>query len=475
MLNYSLQDVLDGTGGALVGDLSADHTFSGISRDSRTVAKGDVYWSIIGERLDGHRFLESAMQAGADAAVVSSENDSARPDGLSLIIVDDTTAALQRFAAWKRNQMRCVVVGITGSIGKTSAKESIASVLAERGSVYRSPGNFNNEIGLPLSILDADVSVDALVLEMGGAYAFGELKKLAGIARPRVGVVTNVHPVHLERMGTIEAIATTKAELVEAIPEDGVVILNGDDHRVRAMAQVARARVVTYGLDDGNDVQVSDVVSDGLKGTTFWLRLGDERHHVTVPLVGSHGVQIALVAFATGHAMGMHVSEMLVGLKSPGVQVRLVFANGPGGSQLIDDTYNASTPSVLAALDVLRDVPAKRRIAVLGEMRELGAISEEEHRVVGRRVAQIADILFTYGDLAEPLADAARSVPRGDLEPLTVGSFPESEREELQDSLVKELKAGDVALIKGSRGLEMERIVAHLQGTEETAHRELRS
>ena len=467
-LSYTLEEVLEGTGGALVGDLKRSTRFRDITRDSRKIEQGDLYWVIRGERLDGHRFLADALDAGAAAAIVAEDAADSAPDGMPCIVVDDTIAALQRFAAWKRDRMRVEVIGITGSVGKTSAKESISAVLSQRGRVYKSPGNYNNEIGLPLSILEAPVDSEVLVLEMGGAYAFGEITQLAEIARPRTGVVTNIHPVHLERMGTIEAIAETKAELVDAIPEDGVVVLNGDDHRVRAMAKRARGRVVTYGLGEDVDVRVGDVESDGLKGTSFWLEIDGERHHVKVPLVGAHGVQIALVALATGHAYGMHISEMLVGLRSPSIQVRLVIEQGPNGSQLIDDTYNASTPSVLAALDVLRDMPARRRIAVLGEMRELGAVSEEEHRVVGRRAGDLVDVLYIYGDLAIPLAEAARSVPRPGRPPLEVHAFSVPDKPELAAALEDALHAGDVVLIKGARGLEMEDVVTTLRRRSDT-------
>jgi UDP-N-acetylmuramoyl-tripeptide--D-alanyl-D-alanine ligase len=463
MMTYSMAEVLAGTGGSLRGDVPAEQRFSTIVRDSREVEAGDLYWVIVGERLDGHAFVAAAAEAGAAAAVVAREDLEGVPASFPLIVVDDTIAALQRFAAWKRDRMHADVIGITGSVGKTSAKESIAAVLAEKGTVHRSRGNFNNEIGLPLSILDAREDVDYLVLEMGGAYAFGELTRLSEIARPRIGIVTNVFPVHLERMGTIEAIAETKAELVDALPEDGIAVLNGDDHRVRAMAGRAKGRVVTYGLGPDVDVRASDVVSDGLKGTTFWLHIDGQRHQVKVPLVGAHGVQIALVALAVGHAYGMHIAQMLVGLRSPGVQVRLVFERGPGGSQIIDDTYNASTPSVLAALGVLRDVPAERRIAVLGEMRELGEVSDEEHRIVGRRAGDLVDVLYTYGELAEPLAEAAQAVPRGGRDRLEVRSFPVADRDGLTEALRQELHGGDVVLIKGSRGLEMEHVVAALR------------
>ena len=460
MMNYQVQDVLVGTGGTLRGALDADYRFSGLSRDSRTVEPGFLYWTISGERLDGHQFVGAAAEAGAAAAVVTTTDLHDVPDDFPLIVVDDTTLALQRFAAWKRGRMTADVVGITGSVGKTSAKEAIAAVLGERRRVYRSPGSYNNEIGLPLSILEADENVEVLVLEMGGAYAHGEIMQLAGIAQPRVGVVTNVHPVHLERMGSIEAIAETKSELVDAIPEGGVVILNGDDSRVRAMASRAHGRVVTYGLGPDNTIRATDVESDGLKGTSFWLHVNGERYHIKVPLVGAHGLQIALVALTAGYVFGMHIAEMLVGLRNPGVQVRLLFVLGPGGSQIIDDTYNASTPSVLAALDVLRDVPASRRIGVLGEMRELGSVSEQEHRVVGKRAGDLVDLLYTYGDLAKPLAESAASVPREGRQPVEVRSFRVDQRDALIEDLRAELRSGDVVLMKGARGLEMENIVA---------------
>src|SRR5262249_21964682 len=197
------------------------------------------------------------------------------------------------------------VVGITGSIGKTSTKEVVAAVLGQRFATYRSPGNMNSEIGLPLSLLEIEPGTEVAVLEMGGAYAFGELALLATIAPPKIGVVTNVHPVHLERMGTIEAIAQTKSELVQAIPPDGAAVLNGYDRRVLAMAPLSRGRVVTYGLEEQNEVRADRVQTHGLEGTSFRLHLGDDRLHVHVPLIGSHAVHLALAGFAVGHAMGM--------------------------------------------------------------------------------------------------------------------------------------------------------------------------
>ncbi len=463
MPRYRLKDVLAGTLGELRGDIAMSAAFSGLQRDARVVNPGDLYLAVRGERYDGNVFCADAAARGAAAAIVDrtwADRQDSLP--LPLIVVDNTIEALQRWARWRRDRLDTRVVGVTGSIGKTSAKESIAAVLSQAQTVYRSPGSFNNEIGLPLSLLEAEDDVDVMVLEMGGAYAFGELRLLAGIAQPDVGVVTNVHPVHLERMGSIEAIAETKTELVEALPSNGIAILNGDDARVRAMASRTQARVLFYGLNENNHVRADSVTTHGLRGTSFWLTIDGDRNFVKVPFVGAHGVQVALVALAVGHSFGMHIAQMLTGLQDPGVQVRLMFVTGPNGSQLIDDTYNASTPSVLSALGLLADVPGRRRIAVLGDMRELGRISDDEHRIVGRRAGDTVDVLMTYGESARLIAEEALAVRRKGR-PLTAHSFGESEKADLVALLRQTLVNGDIVLFKGSRGLAMETIVEELR------------
>ncbi len=466
MSELALEEVLAGTGGELWGDLPPGARFRRIERDSRRVEPGDLFIAIRGEQLDGHAFVADAAARGAGAALVGrawAEIQAATP--LPLVVVDEPVAALQRLAAHRRERLDVTVVGVTGSVGKTSAKEVIAAVLATKRRTYRNPGNLNNEIGLPLSVLDVVPGTEVAVLEMGGAYAFGELALLARIARPRIAVVTNVYPVHLERMGTIEAIAETKAELVDAVPPNGVAVLNGDDPRVRAMAKRCRGRVLTFGLDAGNDVRADQVVTEALEGTSFRLHLAGETLHVKVPLVGGHAVQLALVAIAVGHALGLHVAEMLQGFKDPAIQVRLLVLPGPNGSRLIDDTYNASTPSMLSALGLLHDLKPQRAIAVLGDMRELGAVSEAEHRVVGRRAGEVADLVVTYGDLARLSAEEARSASGRNVDgrPPDVTSFGLDQREDLVRFLLEELREGDVVLLKGSRGLRMEEMVVALR------------
>jgi UDP-N-acetylmuramoyl-tripeptide--D-alanyl-D-alanine ligase len=461
-----LENVLTGTGAVLRGEIPAPTIFARIERNSRQIQPGDLFIAVRGERFDGHDFVADAAAAGATAALVRRDWADGHIDtALPLLIVDEPVASLQRLAAWWRARLdHLLVVGITGSVGKTSTKETVASVLERAMPTYRSAGNLNSEIGLPLSLLEVTPVHGAAVLEMGGAYALGEIQLLAGIAQPRIGVVTNVHPVHLERMGTIEAIAETKAELVDAIPEDGWAILNGDDARVRAMADRCRGRVLLYGLQPGNDVRATNVESEGLEGTSFWLHIGEETNRVKVPLIGGHAVELALAAIAVGHATGMDLADILLGLAEPGVQVRLLIVPGPNGSQMIDDTYNASTPSVMSALGLLEAMNPRRAIAVLGDMRELGEVSEREHVAVGRRAGEVADLVVTFGELARIIArEAATTDGRFDAGPPAVTSFGLGQREELIDYLLRELRQDDVVLLKGSRGLEMEEIVERLR------------
>jgi UDP-N-acetylmuramoyl-tripeptide--D-alanyl-D-alanine ligase len=461
-----LSEILVASGARIIGELAHDTAFRWIERDSRVLQTNDLFIAVKGEQFDGHDFVDDAAAKGAAAAIVSADwaNQRGADSPIPLLVVPDPVTALQEVARARRKQMDISVVGITGSIGKTSTKEVVAAVVSQGFKTYRSPGNMNSEIGLPLSLLEIGDDTEAAVMEMGGAYALGELTLLASIALPRIAVVTNVHPVHLERMGTIGNIARTKAELVEALPPDGVAVLNGEDPRVMAMADLAPGEVITYGLSPTHDLWASDVVTDGLRGSTFTLHMDGDTFHVRVPLVGGHAPFLAMPAIAVGRAMGMHISDMLPGFDDPTIQVRLLVLDGPNGSMMIDDTYNASAPSVLSALGLLEEIADGRRIAVLGDMRELGEESEEQHRMVGRRAAEVVDELVTYGPLAELIADeAGRWQDEADARLQRIRSFALDERDALISYLRDEPEEGDVVLLKGSRGLEMERIVAALQ------------
>ncbi|MFM9107252.1 MAG: UDP-N-acetylmuramoyl-tripeptide--D-alanyl-D-alanine ligase [Chloroflexota bacterium] len=458
-----LSSVLAGTGAVLRGNLPVDTRFRSIERDAREVQPGDCFIAIRGERFDGHEFPVDAAARGASAALVTAAWADAHPDApIPLLSVpDDPVAALQRLASWWRDRLPVRVVGITGSVGKTSAKEVTASVLSRRFRTYRSAGNLNSEIGLPLCLLDVTPDTEVAVLEMGGAYAFGELALLASIARPEVSVVLNIHPVHLERMGSIEAIAETKAELIDAVPTPGAGVLNGDDPRTRAMAARCASRVITYGLGADCEVRGGEVEDLGMDGCRFTLTIGGRSWPVATPMVGAHVPMLALQALAVGHAFGMAPGEMIPALAERAAQVRVRFVPGPRGAVLIDDTYNASTPSMLSSLGVLAAHPAPRKVAVLGDMRELGPISAQEHQIVGRRAAEVADLLVTFGNEARIYASEAAAI---DAATPLVASFGADDRDGLVQYLLREIGEGDVVLLKGSRGLRMESIVQALSG-----------
>jgi UDP-N-acetylmuramoyl-tripeptide--D-alanyl-D-alanine ligase len=426
--------------------------------DSRVIEPGDLYVAIVGERLDGHEFVAEAFARGAVAAIVDEAHAATLAElGRPLVVVDDTVAALARLAAYWRGLFDPIVVGITGSIGKSSTKEVVAAILSQRYRTVWSRASFNNEIGLPLTLLGIDPDTEAVVLEMGGAYAFGEITRLCEIARPKIGIVTNVSHSHLARMGSLEAIAQTKTELPAALPLDGVAVLNGDDERVRAMAAATRARTVFYGFGEDCAVRALDVRSHGLEGISFRLVLDGEVNHLHLPLLGRHSAHTALAGIATGWALGMGLDEILSGFDDPAIQLRLYTLPGVNGSLVIDDSYNANPTSSVAALNLLEEL-GERRIAVIGDMLELGSFAEEGHRIVGRRAAAVVDHLFVFGEMGRVLADEARS---NGLSAEAVHLF--EDKRALGATLRDLLRPGDVVLVKGSRGMQMEQVVAEIR------------
>jgi UDP-N-acetylmuramoyl-tripeptide--D-alanyl-D-alanine ligase len=388
--------VLPASGGVLWGTLAPDSRFSRVIDDPGKVRPGDLFVAAPGVRIDGHDVVAVAAWRGAIAAVVARDWATRLEElPLPLIVVDDDPiSALQRIAAARRQRLTATVVGITGSVGKTTTKEAVGSVLERRFRTYRNVGNRNSDIGMPLSLLEAELDAEAVVLEMG-AIAAGDIALLAAIAKPHIGVVTNIHPVHLAGIGSLETIAETKAGLVEALPPEGTAILNGDDARVRAMAGRCAGALITYGRSEGNDVRARQVVLHGLKGCSFWLGLPAEEARVRIALPGPHAVETALASACVALALGMTMAEIVPALEQLTIQIRLRARPGPNGSVLLDDSYNASPPSVRSALDLLTASDARRRVAVLGDMLELDHLSVQEHRTVGRRVAHVADLLVT--------------------------------------------------------------------------------
>ena len=466
----TLADVIEGLSGAR--PARALQPVRRFVVDSRQAAPRDVFAALKGEQTDGHLYVEQAFARGAIAALIDSDAllrteadvvdlrpGNPIPSSVPLpacLRVADVLAALQSLARWWRARFPALrAIGITGSVGKSSTKELTAAVLSRRYDVLKSEGNLNNEIGLPLTLLELDHHHERAVLEMG-MYARGEIAMLCSMARPAVGVVTNVGPVHLERLGTIEAVTQAKAELVEALPDDGVAVLNYDDARVRSMADLTKAQAFFYGLDPAADLWADNIESEGLQGIYFQMHYRDETLHVQVPLLGRHSVHTSLRATAVGLAEDMAWDHILEGLQDRRAQLRLVAVPGPNGSTILDDTYNASPESTIAALNLLAELEG-RKIAVLGDMLELGSHEEEGHRKVGLRAMDVARVLVTVGERGAIIAEEAR---RNGMPAERVRAC--ASNDEAVEYLKTVIEPGDMILVKGSRGMRMEDIVAAL-------------
>lgn len=431
--------------------------------DSRQAQLGDLFVALPGENVDGHRFVADAVRRGAIAALVQQDvpNVTTAPNSLPILIrVENTLVALQQIAAWWRDRFSVRIIGVTGSIGKTTTKEMIAQVLGMRYRVLKNEGNLNNEIGLPLTLLKLRPQHERAVLEMG-MYTYGEIALLAQIAKPVVGVVTMVTAVHIERMGSLDNIAKAKSELIEALPADGVAILNDDDERVRGMSKQSRARVLTYGLTSRANIWAENIETYGLDGISLDLCEVisgiTTRHHVRVPLLGRHSAQTVLRAAAVGRAEGMPWGEIIEGLALRTAQLRLVTVEGPHGSVVLDDTYNATAESVIAALNLLADMNDGPRIAVLGDMFELGDVEEQEHRLVGCRAALVAQKLVCVGERARWIAEEA--IACGAQRHNVIHVANNTEAVQVLEQIVTEKST---ILVKGSRGMKMEEIVSEL-------------
>jgi UDP-N-acetylmuramoyl-tripeptide--D-alanyl-D-alanine ligase len=452
----SEEDIRQGLDGLLVASRAPRRaTFGRAVIDSRQAAPGDIFFALRGERSDGHEFVSQALSAGAAAAVVERPIDVT--DEVPVFQVENSLRALQRLATYWRGRHDVRVIGVTGSVGKTTAKEVIATVLARRYSVLKTEANLNTEIGVPLTVLEMRAGHQRAVLEMA-MHARGEIALLARIAQPHVGVVTVVAPVHLERLGYMGGIAAAKAELVEALPPDGLAVLNGDDARVATFGRRTRARAVLFGLSQQCDIRAQDVCSRGLEGIGFRLLARGRSQKIELPLPGRHHVYPALAAAAVALEEGMDLDEIAEALAGVRMDIRLIRRTGPAGSTIIDGSYNASPPSMLAALDLLSELPG-RRIALLGEMRELGAASEDGHRRAGRRAAEVCDMLLVVGEEARIIAEEAERYGNKN-----VRAF--ASPVEAAAALKRELRAGDHVLVKGSRAVGLEEAVRTLTGDE---------
>ncbi len=456
-----LDDLVAATGARLLEPTSVT-SFATAAVDSRNVVPGCCFVALRGERTDGHRFAADAVRAGATVLIVERPVELSAGADVAVLQVADALLALQEMAAWWRAQSNVRVVGITGSTGKTIAKEMVADVLSRTLSVLRNEGNLNSETGLPMTLLRLEPSHQVSVLEMS-MYSEGEIARLAELARPEVGVVLAVHPTHLERAGSLEAIARAKAELPAALPADGLAVLNADDPRVVAMRSVTSAAVLTFGLGPHADVRASEVESNGVRGTTFTLEApwGRRRLHSATP--GRHLVPHALAAATVAEHFSVPLDEVVDALAAGSrADHRMAVVEATAGATIIDDTYNASPVSVAAALDFLGEsslAPGRARYAVLGDMLELGPDEEQLHREVGALAAGVADALVAVGERGRWIAEGATAAG---LRRVTTARDADEAVLAVERDLAPGV--GDLLLVKASRGIELDRLVAALTG-----------
>ncbi len=447
---FSLAEVLGATRGQCI-KIGKAVRFVGVSTDTRTITPGALFVALSGERFDGHEFVIEASQKGA-AGIIAGREMILPEHQATLIQVENPRLALQELARFHRCRFQIPLIAVTGSNGKTSTKDMIAAVLSTQLRILKTEANYNNEIGLSQTLLQLDSSHEAAVVEMG-MRGTGEIAELAAIALPTVGVVTNVGETHLERLGSIENIAGAKAELIEALTENGVAVLNSDDVWVKAMRGKTAARIVSFGRQNGADVQAKRFEQDR-RGVTFECVTGEGVFPIFVPVPGVHSVYNALAAIATGRLLGLGMESIAKGLAEyqPG-KMRLNIRQY-AGITVIDDTYNASPLSMAAAIDVLAELAKGRKIAVIGDMLELGPAAQAAHERVGGQLAEIgAAVVITVGEMARFAAEAAER--QGG-----VLGIPCQDHEQAINELKTRLMSGDTVLFKGSRGMRMEKLLA---------------
>lgn len=450
MEQLSLRDLMQATGGRLSRVSSPDNTVNHISIDSRTLTPGSVFWALRGETHDGHDYISQAMDRGASLCVANASHSP--PPVEPALLVKDTGAALMDLAKWYRGTLDALVIGLTGSVGKTTTRDMISLALGSEFEGTRSRKNFNNTIGLPLSLLDADHRHEFIVLEMGAAR-IGDIAELAEIASPEVGVVTAIGPAHLQTFGSLDAIIQGKGELLESLPPSGFAVLPGDDQILRQMADRAPCPVIFVGEGDDNHLQATRVRAS-YEGLCFRVDGVD----FSIPVCGRHHLSNALCAIAIAREIGVRLPSVAQGLE--------LFEQIEGRTRLhqigpwtvIDDTYNASPLSVAAACRMLREMELPgigRRILVLGDMRELGHMAAEEHYRIGALATSLKiDRILACGHHAD---DVARGAERSGMNPYHIAAA--SDLEAMKAVLDCWLEEGDVVLVKGSRATRMERII----------------
>ncbi|MHB9037339.1 MAG: UDP-N-acetylmuramoyl-tripeptide--D-alanyl-D-alanine ligase [Armatimonadota bacterium] len=449
------EEVLQAVRGELLaGDLNTKIT--GVSTDTRTIKPGDLFFALIGDSSEGHKFLADALSKGASGVVVSRKVEAR----CLAIRVEDTLSALGDLAAYYRSKFDPVVVGVTGSVGKTTTKEMIAAVVAARGPVLKSAGNFNNEIGVPLTLFELSSKHQTAVVEMA-MRGSGQIEYLAKIAKPSVGVITNIHMSHIELLGSMDAIADAKGELLDYLPADGAAVLNADDAYFEYLSRRANCKVVSFGESPNSDIRAVSAGLDSKGCCAFEVQTPRGAFGVRIPVPGEHNIKDALAAIAVGEVLQIpheFMRDALAAFKAPEKRSNVIPTRK--GAVVIDDTYNAGPASVQSAIKTLSMMEGGRKMAVLGDMLELGDHGLQAHMEVGKAVKEAGiDMLVVVGQLAKLIA-------RGAID----AGMPVSAVSEFEDSslaareLPSKLRDRDVVLVKGSRAMKMERIVEGLIG-----------
>lgn len=461
MANFKLSEIIQIVNGSLIkGD--PELTVSGVSTDSRNIKPGELFLALKGERFDGHQFLSEAVKAGAAALLVMDDTNLAGET--PVIRTDDTLKAFGAIAGFHRQRYQAPVIGITGSNGKTTTKDLVAAVLSQKYNVVKTEANYNNEIGLPLTLLKIDETTEVVVAEMG-MRGLGQIRNLAAIAQPMIGVVTNIGQAHLELLGSEANIAKAKAELIESLPPNGMAVLNGDDPWIRKMSIPHQVRPVWFGLNDSGLDYRGVILENNGEGILFQVDGAGEKLEIFLPLPGRLNVYNALAAVAVGRILGVSFREIKEGLAAPEMTGRRLKILDRNQIRIIDDTYNASPASVKAALDVLGGFSGPgKKIAVLGDMLELGKASIDSHFEIGEYAARLGvDYLLAYGDLARKYVQGFTGITPGKAEYF-------SNKPELIRVLKEVARPGDSVLIKGSRGMKMEEVVEALSCEEVVNH-----
>lgn len=455
MVSFDCTELIKAVDGQLLWG-NPNKVFEGITTDSRKVTKDNLFIPLVGEKFDGHDYIEQCFNSGA--TVCLTQKTIPETVDCTAVFVKDTAKALRDLATWHRNKYNIPVVGITGSVGKTSTKDMIACVLAKKYEVLKTQGNFNNEIGLPLTLMNLEEKHEAAVIEMGMS-GFGEISRLTAVAQPNIAVITNIGVSHIEKLGSRQGILKAKLEILEGLQPGGLVVLNGDDPLLREQRGKLGFDTVFYGMDTSLDYCADNYQSMGEEGTSFTISIRGTAYRVRIPVPGVHNVYNALAAIAVGVKMNIPMEIIIQGISeySPGNMRQNIITYK--GIKIINDAYNASPQSMQAAINVLEELSAKSRgIAVLGDMLEMGDMENELHYSVGSFIKdRKIDFLITVGYASKNITQAVMDSGNNSIK---ICHF-ENNNDALNyiESIVNQ---GDYILIKGSRGMKMEQIAEGL-------------